>query len=161
MSPEDRLNAEKAAILVADPKPEAPMKPVKPDDKAVSFELDLKDGSLPVEPGSEEAIASLQKGAIWQVRPNSPAFNENALNLEWKSARLKRLSEVEYELTLIGEANELRLLVQPVITGKDFERAQNSYDEAIQAYEAKLAEWEKRTTEKIAARKSIQSGSKR
>lgn len=154
LSPEDRLNAEKAAILVADPKPEAPMKPVKPDDKAVSFELDLKDGSLPVEPGSEEAIASLQKGAIWQVRPNSPAFNENALNLEWKSARLKRLSEVEYELTLIGEANELRLLVQPVITGKDFERAQNSYDEAIQAYEAKLAEWEKRTTEKIAALES-------
>ncbi len=154
LSPVDRLNAEKAAILVDDPKPEAPMKPVKPDDKAVSFELDLKDGSLPVEPGSEEAIASLQKGAIWQVRPNSPAFNENALNLEWKSARLKRLSEVEYELTLIGEANELRLLVQPVITGKDFERAQNSYDEAIQAYEAKLAEWEKRTTDKIAALES-------
>ncbi len=154
LTPADRLNAEKAAILVADPKPEAPMKPVKPDGKAVSFELDLKDGSLPVEPGSEEAIASLQKGAIWQVRPNSPAFNENALNLEWKSARLKRLSEVEYELTLIGEANELRLLVQPVITGKDFERAQNSYDEAIQAYEAKLAEWEKRTTDKIAALES-------
>ena len=150
----DRLNAEKAAILTADPKPEAPMKPVKPDGKAVSFELDLKDGSLPVEPGSEEAIASLQKGAIWQVRPNCPAFNENALNLEWKSARLKRLSEVEYELTLIGEANELRLLVQPVITGKDFERAQNSYNEAVQAYEAKLAEWEKRTTDKIAALES-------
>jgi hypothetical protein len=150
MSAVDRLNAEKAAILTADPKPEAPMKPVKPDGKAVSFELDLKDGSLPVEPGSEEAIASLQKGAIWQVRPNCPPFNENALNLEWKSARLKRMSEVEYELTLIGEANELRLLVQPVITGKDFERAQNSYNEAVQAYEAKLAEWEKRTTEKIA-----------
>ena len=150
----DRLNAEKAAIMTADPKPEAPMKPVKPDGKAVSFELDLKDGSLPVEPGSEEAIASLQKGAIWQVRPNCPAFNENALNLEWKSARLKRLSEVEYELTLIGEANELRLLVQPVITGKDFERAQNSYNEAVQAYEAKLAEWEKRTTDKIAALES-------
>ncbi|WP_373552322.1 hypothetical protein [Haliscomenobacter sp.] len=154
LSPADRLNAEKAAVLVADPKPEAPMKPVKPDGKAVSFELDLKDGSLPLEPGSEEAIASLQKGAIWQVRPNSSPFNENALNLEWKSARLKRMSEVEYELTLIGEANELRLLVQPVITGKDFERAQNSYDEAVQVYEAKLAEWEKRTTDKITALES-------
>lgn len=151
MSIEQKINAEKEAILAADPMPQAPAKPVKPDGKSVSFELDLKDGELPLEPGSEEAVASLQEGAIWQVLPNSPAFNVNALNEVWKSARLKRLSETAYELTLLDDSEQLRLLVQPVITGKEFENALQQYDEVLAAYQKELAAWEKRTGEKIAA----------
>ncbi|AEE47992.1 hypothetical protein [Haliscomenobacter hydrossis] len=151
MSLEQKINAEKEAILAADPMPQAPAKPVKPDGKSVSFELDLKDGELPLEPGSEEAVASLQEGAIWQVLPNSPAFNVNALNQVWKSARLKRLSETAYELTLLDDGEQLRLLVQPVITGKEFENALQQYDEALAAYQKELADWEKRTGEKITA----------
>jgi hypothetical protein len=154
LSPADRLNAEKTAILVADPKPEAPMKPVKPDGKAVSFELDLKDGDIPIEPGSESEVADLKNKGVWQVLPNCPPFNLNELNLTWKSVRLKKLNEQGYELTLLDEGKQLRLLVQPVVTNKDYEIALQQYEADLAQTERELAEWEKRTTEKIAALES-------
>lgn len=155
LSPEESLNAEKAAILLADPKPEAPMKPVKPDGKAVSFELDLKNGDIPIEPGSESEVADLKSKGIWQVLPNCPPFNLSELELTWKSVRLKKLAnEQGYELTLIDEGKQLRLLAQPVMTNKDYEKALQQYEVELAQSEQELAEWEKRTTEKIAALES-------
>jgi len=137
--------------LAAHPAPLPPAKPVKPDGKAISFNMDLRSGEIPVEPGSEEAVASLQKGSIWQVLPNCPSFDPALLNLEWKSAGLKRLSEVEYELTLINDNQQLRLLVQPVIIGKEFENALKRYDEALARHQLELSEWEKRSSQKLKA----------
>ena len=155
MSAVDRLNAEKAAILTADPKPEAPMKPVKPDGKAVSFELDLKNGDIPIEPGSESEVADLKNKGIWQVLPSCPPFNLSELELTWKSVRLKKLNnEQGYELTLLDDGKQLRLLVQPVMTNKDYEKALQQYEVELAESEKELAEWEKRTTEKIAALES-------
>lgn len=148
---EQEFEAKKSAILAADPAPLPPAKPVKPDGKAISFNMDLRSGEIPVEPGSEEAIASLQKGSIWQVLPNCPSFDPALLNLEWKSARLKRQSETEYELTLIDENQQLRLLVQPVIIGKEFENAVKRYEEALARHQLELSEWEKRSNQKIKA----------
>lgn len=148
---EQEFEAKKSAILAADPAPQPPAKPVKPDGKAISFNMDLRSGEIPVEPGSEEAIASLQKGSIWQVLPNCPIFDPALLNLEWKSARLKRLSETEYELTLIDESQQLRLLVQPVIIGKEFENAVKRYEEALARHQLELSEWEKRSSQNLKA----------
>lgn len=148
---EQEFEAKKSALLVADQAPLPPAKPVKPDGKAISFNMDLRSGEIPVEPGSEEAIASLQKGSIWQVLPNCPSFDPALLNLEWKSARLKRLSETEYELTLIDESQQLRLLVQPVIIGKEFENAVKRYEEALARHQLELSEWEKRNSQNLKA----------
>jgi len=148
---EQEFEAKKSAILAAHPAPLPPAKPVKPDGKAISFNMDLRSGEIPVEPGSEEAVASLQKGSIWQVLPNCPSFDPALLNLEWKSAGLKRLSEVEYELTLINDNQQLRLLVQPVIIGKEFENALKRYDEALARHQLELSEWEKRSSQKLKA----------
>lgn len=148
---EQEFEAKKSAILAADPAPLPPAKPVKPDGKAISFNMDLRSGEIPVEPGSEEAIASLQKGSIWQVLPNCPSFDPALLNLEWKSARLNRLSETEYELTLIDESQQLRLLVQPVIIGKEFENAVKRYEESLARHQLEFSEWEKRSSQKIKA----------
>lgn len=148
---EQEFEAKKSAILATDPAPLPPAKPVKPDGKAISFNMDLRSGEIPVEPGSEEAIASLQKGSIWQVLPNCPSFDPALLNLEWKSARLNRLSETEYELTLIDESQQLRLLVQPVIIGKEFENAVKRYEEALARHQLEFSEWEKRSSQKIKA----------
>lgn len=148
---EQEFEAKKSALLAADPAPLPPAKPVKPDGKAISFNMDLRSGEIPVEPGSEEAIASLQKGSIWQVLPNCPSFDPALLNLEWKSARLKRLSETEYELTLIDESQQLRLLVQPVIIGKEFENAVKRYEEALARHQLEFSEWEKRSSKNLKA----------
>jgi len=151
MNAEQEYEAKKSAILAADPVPLPPAKPVKPDGKAISFNMDLRSGEIPVEPGSEEAVASLQKGSIWQVLPNCPSFDPALLNLEWKSAGLKRLSEVEYELTLIDDNQQLRLLVQPVIIGKEFENAVKRYEEVLARHQLELSEWEKRSSKSLKA----------
>jgi hypothetical protein len=151
MNAEQEYEAKKSAILAADPAPLPPAKPVKPDGKAISFNMDLRSGEIPVEPGSEEAVASLQKGSIWQVLPNCPSFDPALLNLEWKSAGLKRLSEVEYELTLIDDNQQLRLLVQPVIIGKEFENAVKRYEEVLARHQLELSEWEKRSRKNLKA----------
>lgn len=148
----NQLEIEKAVILAADPQPEAPVKPVKSDSKVVSFELDLKDGEIPVEPGSEAAVADLKSGGIWQVLPNCPPFNTNELNSpEWKSVRLRRTGENSYEMTLLKDEKQLKLLVQPVMTNRDYETALKKYEEEQRLFEDELKQWEQRTQEKIAA----------
>lgn len=149
--PATQLDIEKAAILAANPKPEAPTKPVKADSKVVSFELDLKNGELPIEPGSEAAVADLKSGGVWQVLPNCPPFNTNELNLEWKAVRLKRTGDNSYEMTLLKDDQQLKLLVQPLMTNRDYETALKKYEEELADYEGELKQWEQRTQEKIAA----------
>lgn len=152
--PATQLDIEKAAILAADPQPEAPIKPVKADSKVVSFELDLKNGELPIEPGSEAAVADLKSGGVWQVLPNCPPFNTSDLNLEWKSVRLKRTGDNSYEMTLLKDDKQLKLLVQPLMTNRDYETALKKYEEELADYEGELKQWEQRTQEKITSLES-------
>jgi len=153
-NPTNQLEIGKVAILAADPQPEAPTKPVKSDSKVVSFELDLKNGEIPIEPGSEAAVADLKSGGVWQVLPNCPAFNTNELNLEWKSVRLKRIGDNSYDMTLLKDDKQLKLLVQPLMTNRDYELALKKYEEEQAQYESKLKQWEQRTQEKIAVLES-------
>jgi hypothetical protein len=147
---EAKIAAEKAALLSADPQPEAPLKPIRPDSKAISFELNLKSGEIPIEAGSEEVVAELKSSDdVWQVLPNCPPFNPNDLNLEWQSVRLKHQKEGGYELTLLSGAKQLRLLAQPVMTNSDYVAATKKYNEALAQYEKDLAEWEVRNAAQI------------
>ena len=118
------------------PLPEKPLKPQRRNGDMPSLELDfLDDLSNPNEDDQSLAIRKKYDGKIWQLSPESPAFNENAAKITWEDFRLKQLNDRDFELTLINGKNELHLLINPVLTGAE-------YDLAISNYTNKMAEYE-------------------
>lgn len=135
-----------AAVESSVPKPVEPLRPQRADGNLPTFELNFLDGSLSVEDTENgevrNELAKLQRmysGIIWQVSPNSPAFDERAFQVKWESVRIRPVNNRDYELTLIHPQNQLTLIVSPVLMGSDYERALARYQTEYEGYKAALA----------------------
>lgn len=132
---EKRAEAERARILSSIPEPAAPVKPqpLRSNQASIGLTL-LEDVDIP---GRE-----FYEGTIWQISPNSPDFDPTFLSQEMDDFEFKALNNLEYELTLIKGERRQRLIIMPVLSGSDYQRAVETYEEAYAEYEIQKAERE-------------------
>ncbi len=118
-------------------RPVAPVKPQPLSSDQPSLELDFLDG-VEIE-GQDRRF---YEGTIWQISPNSPDFDPDVLSEVWADFQFRPVNNVEYELTLLRGEEQEKILVTPVLSGDDYQRARQAYEEAYARYEAQLAEYE-------------------
>jgi hypothetical protein len=119
------------------PVPKAPLKPRQKDKNRITFELDFLQDKLP------EGNEFLYGGTIWQLSPNNPEIDQRAFQVVWEDATIKSLEDNDYELELIATENRLKLIVNPVLTGKDYELALEQYAQELLVYENQVKAREK------------------
>lgn len=153
-----QADAALATVESSVPKPVEPLRPQRADGNLPTVELNFLDGSLPVEDTENgevrSELAKLQRmydGVIWQISPNSPAFDERAFRVKWESVKIRPVNNRDYELTLIHPQNQLTLIVSPVLAGSDYERALARYQSEFEAYRTALATREAQLREQRAA----------
>jgi len=56
--------------------------------------------------------------------------------------KLRKLNNRDYELTLIGTANQMKVKVNPVLTGADYQKAMTDFNQSFAKYETALADRE-------------------
>jgi len=133
-------------------KPQKPIEPAQADPNAHVFNLEFTEDMIQVETADNDldeqraALRDLQEqydNILWQVAPNQPDFNENAAgSINWVDMKLRKLNNRDYELTLIGSANQMKVIVNPVLTGADFQKAMDEFNESFAAYESAIADRE-------------------
>ncbi len=137
------LNAEKGAG-----KPVAPREPKLTKEDDVTFDLAFNEFDDPSLAGLKEQY----EGTLWKVVDNEQAFNQNvAAGVQWEDMDLKKLNELDFELTLYSGGNSIKVIVNPVLTGSDLVEAQNLYKSAFAKYQAELAAWESGQSERMAS----------
>lgn len=131
------------------PAPEAPVKPQKSDPDQPTIELDFLANAVPQT--SDGQKAKLYQGAIWQISPRSPAYDQRAFGVTWQSAKLTQINDTDdYELVLSHGSTSLRLIVNPVLTGSAYDQALSQWRNAYAEYERALADWKNRSDEALA-----------
>ena len=127
----------------------APVAPVEADKTAHVFNLKFTDNMIQAGSAGNDldeqraALRALQEeydNLLWQVAPNQPNFNEKAASsINWMDMKLRKLNNRDYELTLIGSANQMKVNVNPVLTGADFQKAMADFNQSFAEYETELA----------------------
>lgn len=114
----------------------APVKPTKPqrsNSNGQVFDLDFADNP---------AMAQLYKNSLWQVSPRS-AVTAAQIMRNPTDVELNKLNDAEYEIIFTDGRTKQTVIVNPVLTGAD-------YDNALAAFNAKLADYERLRTERQA-----------
>ena len=102
-----------------------PVKPQRSDSGGQVFDLDFADNP---------AMAELYKNSLWQVAARSAVTAEQIMRNP-SDVELKKINAAEYEITFIdGDVRQV-VVVNPVLTGAD-------YDNALAAFNTKLAKYE-------------------
>ena len=150
----EKEEAEEIAKIEATiPKPIAPVAPAEADKTAHVFNLKFTENMIQAGTASNDldeqrgALRDLQEqydNLLWQVAPNQPDFNENAASsINWVDMKLRKLNNRDYELTLIGSANQMKVKVNPVLTGADFQKAMAEFNQSFAKYEVALEDRER------------------
>ncbi|MEM9921110.1 MAG: hypothetical protein AAF990_23615 [Bacteroidota bacterium] len=153
-----RKNQEELAKIEATiPVVPKPTKPEKANEEHPVFELNFEDVQLESNPTAsgtqkmvdevEDDLAELRKqyaNSMWQVNPaKNPDFNRAAAaGIDWESMRLKPLNGNDFELTLIYGDNQMKLIVDPVLSGTDYDNAIEKFNDDMKVYLEKIAERE-------------------
>jgi hypothetical protein len=138
-------NTVQTAFESKNPKPQAPVKPAQRNPNALTLELEeMHDAGLETDPATNEVLSKYGRNAIWQISPNSAAFDKKRLAESVDGFSLHDINGQEFELILTNTTGKLRLIVQPVLLGKDYQKAQSEYDAALAQYQKDLSDWESR-----------------
>ena len=143
---------ELAKIEATIPTPKKPIAPTKSDPNAEVFNMEFTEDMIQV--GTTDNDLDEQRAALrdlkeqydnilWQVAPNQPDFNKDAAgSINWVDMKLRKLNNRDYELTLIGTANQMKVKVNPVLTGADYQKAMTDFNQSFAKYETALADRE-------------------
>lgn len=145
---EEKVELKKIEATIA--RPVAPVPPVKANNTAHVFNLEFTDDMIEAGNAGNDldeqraALRNLQKqykNMLWQVAPDQPDFNENAAsNINWVDVKIRQLNQNDYELTLIGTGNQMKVTVNPVLTGADYQQAMVDFNRSFAQYETDLAD---------------------
>ncbi len=151
-------SAELAKLEKSIAKPKEPTKPQLANNTDYVFNLDLNDifpkkdslGS-----GEEAELRQLYKKyakMLWQLSPQA-TISPDRLQKEFStvtSLNIKKLNERDYELELAKTGQSIKVLVNPVLSGSDYEKALSEFNREFET-------WKQLTTEregKLAAQKA-------
>lgn len=167
---------EMAKIEASISKPFEPVRPVKENGSDYVFNIEFaeEDISLGRNPGqaeqemdqTQDAINQLQKqyaNTLWQVAPQSGNFNQQlADQVNWEDAKIERLNNRDYKLTLIHPDQTLEVIVNPVLSASDYQNAlaefnqqMSTYQEQLAEREAQLADQKKALAERVRAEREL------
>ncbi|MEM8908762.1 MAG: hypothetical protein AAGD05_13025 [Bacteroidota bacterium] len=148
------------------PRPMAPVRPQRASNDAHVFNFAFDEEVVnfgTFVPGEaqqeiEDNIAAINelrekyKNTMWQVAPNNENFSEAAAEgIAWEDMKLRKLNNRDYELTLIKGENNMKVIVNPVLTGDDYEAALTTFNQEFSDYEQAIAEREALLSEQKAA----------
>ncbi|RMG88004.1 MAG: OmpH family outer membrane protein, partial [Bacteroidetes bacterium] len=147
---------ELADIEASIPMPEEPLVPQKNNGSSEVFSFDVSDleGDVSDEYArAKEEVAAMREdfsSMLWQISPDSRIALEKMAAPEdgaWDGMRLRKVNNRDYELTLIEGNEAIKVLINPVLSGSDYQRAMAKYEQqletwraAVQAREAALAQ---------------------
>jgi len=144
---------ELAKIEATISKPKKPVAPAKANPDAHVFNLEFTEDMIQAGTAGNDldeqraALRDLQEqydNILWQVAPDQPDFNEDAASgISWTDMKLRKLNNRDYELTLIGTANQMKVKVNPVLTGADYQKAMAVFNQSFAKYESAVADREK------------------
>ncbi|MCB0644440.1 MAG: hypothetical protein KDC44_22505, partial [Phaeodactylibacter sp.] len=120
-------------LAVNYPAPTEPLRPERPDGSNFVFDFDLSDY------GSNINIP--YASSLWQVR-RGQGIGEAELNKNWEDLQLLQLNSRDYELNLINGDEILTVIVNPVLSGPDYQRAMSTYEAALEKYRQEMTIWE-------------------
>ncbi len=152
-----QMNAIEASI----PQPKRPTPPSRGNELNYSFDLDILSpeggNNLSAEHQAvneaQAEIAALQQkyaGIVWEVLPNQPQFNTSVEQTIWEDFKLDQTGTQNYVLTLIGGQTEVKVNVQPVLLGEDYDNARSTFEAEMAAYSAAMAEREQKLQDRKA-----------
>ncbi len=152
----ERKEAEQlAAIEQSVPKPVAPFKPMKKNNSDQAFNFDIAADNIEysnaVPTLAQEGVRSAERDLIklkqeyantlWQVSPkNGPYENQAVRSVTWDDMNMRHLQNQDYELMLIKGDKTMKLIVNPVLSGDDYEEALAKFNAEQAVYSAKVAE---------------------
>lgn len=116
------------------PLPLQPTKPQKKDGNRITLELDFLKDKMPQ---GDELIYG---GTIWELSPNNPDFDQRALLVVWEDVKVTKLEGSEYEIELIAEGNQQKIIVRPVLSTADYELAMKQYEQEMLLYQKEVTE---------------------
>ncbi len=145
---------ELAKIEATIPKPEKLLAPEKSNPSAHVFDMKFTEDMIEEGTAGNDldeqraALRDLQEqyeNIMWEVAPNQPNFNENAAkNINWMDMKLRKLNNRDYELTLIGSANQMKVKIKPVLTEADYQKAMADFNQSFAKYETAIADREEK-----------------
>ncbi len=137
------LSSSLADLDASFPKPDRPIKPQRSNGSENVFSLDLDDENLNFddifenEKGTKEEIKAKYEAIVWQLAPGYSLDEEN-----WDNMRLKKISATKFELTLINESKNLKVIVNPVLGGDEYQKALSDFEEKMIFFTKQMEERE-------------------
>ncbi len=170
-----RQETELANIEASRPKPALPLKPEKKNNSQYVFDLDFSDLKVEGDAQAGQAgivqtqneLAELYKQyerILWQLSPKT-AISPEQLEREFGSVSgisIQQLNERDFEITLQKKQGEaVKIIANPVLSGKDYEKAQLDFNSRYAAYQKQVEERESAlSAQKDALRKEIEEQKK-
>ena len=158
---DERLNTIKqseetalAEIEASVPAPIAPVRPERANPEAHVFNFNFPEDQIDygnqqgeTQQNVEENLTQIRQlrkqyeNTLWQVKPGNTNFNEEAASqINWEDMQLKQLNNQDYELTLISGNNNMKVVVNPVLSGGDFDKAIQEFNNQFAVYEKQMAD---------------------
>ncbi|MFI5149119.1 MAG: hypothetical protein ACHQRM_05255 [Bacteroidia bacterium] len=110
--------------------PAEPSKPVKATASRKHFNIDVKASEFP------ELVQ--YKSSDWEVDPANKKVSDEIFDMTWEDAKLSEGTKkgVNYYLTLSGNNKTIKLLVDPVFEGKNYDKAMADFNSKFKIYES-------------------------
>ena len=128
-----------ATVTPEIPKPKAPQTP-NPNGYVFDFEVNKK----------RFPELAAYENVLWQVIEGQP-FDENYYNINWADVQIRKKTDDVYNVVLTAENQQVNLDVTPVLSGKDYRKAQAEFDQKMAVYTQGYTKRQAEVTEKQAA----------
>ena len=119
------------------PIPKEPVRPTQKRNEALTLNIDLGQQLKEAAPN----LYDKYKDAFWQAHP-SEKVSMSELDKNWEETKLVQFNELDFELTFIKGEERKTILVNPLLTGRKFERAMQKYRRDKDQYAQKMETWE-------------------
>lgn len=142
-----------SAIEASIPEPAKPVRPTKANPNNIVLDLDFSNANASNTVSSEHAavsaaqnaITDLQRqyeGTLWELLPNQTEFTESMSSVAWEDARIRPASGQTYTITLINGDRQVNIQAKPVLSGDDYNAAQQDFQAKMAVYQEQMAQRE-------------------
>lgn len=120
--------------------PDPPLRPQRHNGTDFVFDFDLS--ALLQNPQSHslsaEQLTLLREGTLWQLHP-AETIDRSELRRQWDDIKLSPINNRDFQLTLFKGNRELSVIVNPVLSGADYDKALADYQAATARHDQLVA----------------------